>query len=128
MTIKVRKILWAVDCEPLGYKGLEVVFWLNPPVVADEEAPEPTKDEGKEKPKRAPWDNEYYRHLALIVEEVRVPAEHTDSGKAEVLAVDGPEAAYKLEQGEGSDPQILQWTVRQYSGQRQERLKAELKN
>ena len=35
--IKLPRLTWEVDCGPIGYPGLGLVFWLNPPLPADED-------------------------------------------------------------------------------------------
>jgi hypothetical protein len=120
--LKLPQLTTDIDCEPLGYPKLLVTFWLNTDV--DEEPPEPAKDA----PKPPIWEMPYYRTLGRILLRVTVPKEFSDSGAKEVLEVGNGKALYDLEHMAGFDPQIIQWSLEEYRKQRQERLRAELKN
>lgn len=121
MPIKLPRLTWALDCEPLGYPGLVVTFWLNPPRMEDEDLEPKVKKSGA-------WDTAFYRSLAIVVDEVQIPAEYTVAGRSEVVEVPDAKALYELERGEGFDPQILLWAANRYQEQRLERLRAESKN
>jgi len=113
--IKLPRLTWELDCAPIGYPGLGLVFWLNPPLPAEE-----TQANGKE-----PWNTDFYRTLGRILLEAHVPASMSDKGVEETVELGTAEAGWRLERLE---PQLPVWGLRQYSGQRQERLQAALKN
>lgn len=117
--IKLPHLTWNLDCEALGYPGLVFVLWLNPPAQAEPEAPST----------KAPWGHPLYGMLARIIDGVCVPAEYSDTGRAEEIEIGGDgKALYELEQAAGFDPQLLIWVSRQYREQRSRRLDTELKN
>jgi hypothetical protein len=117
MTLKLPKLTWELDCEPLGYPGLVIEMVLNPPIV-DFVRPE----------KAQPWETEYYVGLSRIIDEVLVPARYTSEGQAVTIVITGPEDVWVLEHDPGFDPQLLLWVMNRYTNQRQERLRAERKN
>lgn len=116
--LQLPRLETAIDCGPLGYPGLRVVFWLNPPI--QEDTPPGTATE--------PGDGSYYRELGRVLVRVEVPAAFTDSGGDEVIELGSGRAVRELEHRKDFDPQVLQWAIRRYSEERQERLRAEVKN
>ena len=131
MAFKLPKLTWELDCEPLGYPGLTVTLVLNPD-LGEYRAPWADTPEGAERERARrqapPWESEYYWGLGRVIETVTVPAVYTAGGQEETIAVDSARAVYELERARGFDPQILQWALRQYADQRQERLRIERKN
>lgn len=109
--IQLPKLTWQCDCEPIGYPGLVVEFWLNPPALSDDEA------------KRL-GAGDIYEALARIVERVIVPAEY--GGPTEVPGT--AEALRGLDRAAGFDPQVLVWASGRYRAERGERLEVERKN
>lgn len=118
MPIRLPRFTWEVDCKPLGYPGIIMVFWLNPPV--DDTVDEEVTDQ--------PWTSPFYQVMSRLTDRVIIPGEFMDSGKELIIEVDTARDAYDLDHRPDFDPQILTWTRRQYSAHRQERLKAELGN
>lgn len=140
MAFKLPKLTWDLDCGPLGYPGLVVTFLLNPE-LGEYKPPEqpwadlrsrgdagPVREGIKVQREAPPWEGEFYWSLARIIEAVRVPAEYTTGGREETIPIDSAQAVYELERAPGFDPQVLHWALRQYSAQRQERLRVERKN
>lgn len=122
MPFTLPRLTWDIDCEPLGYPGLQVTFWLNPPV---EPEPEPEAEPAPKGKKPQPWEAPFYASLARIIERITVPGAYTESGVEEVAEVRSSRDVWEFER---HDPQVLTWVLRQYSDQRQERLKVEAKN
>ena len=117
MRFKLPKLTTDVDCEPIGYPGLTVTFWLNP----TGETYEPPQD-------GEPWESAYWYGLGRTIERVTVPAEMTESGEEQVIEIPDGKALYELVDAPGFDYQIIIWSLNQYQEQRQARLQAELKN
>ena len=118
MAIKLPRLTWDLDCEPLGYPGLVFTFWLNPPIdlVSDEEP------KGKE-----PWATAFHRNMALVLDRVAIPAEYAD-GNELVVEISGAKALWDLQHEEGFDPQLVLWAAARYQDQRVERLRVAVKN
>lgn len=120
-----------IDCEPIGYPGIAVVFWLNVTYdgarVSDEEWAA-----GHPGEKREPWDTDFYYNLARIVEEVYVPdiytTEFIDDGVATTIPIRCGKDLYDLMHTDGFEQNIVLWAAGQYYNVRQERLRAEVKN
>lgn len=120
---KLPELVWELDCEPLGYPGLTVTMVLNPPIDADDASA--SRDASA---RDAEWDGAFYRQLARIMKAVTIPGEWTDDGQELTVALGDGRAVWDLEHDRGFDPQVLQWALRQYAAQRNERLQAESKN
>lgn len=125
-------LTWTLDCAPLRYPGLEFEFWLNPDIDEDD-LPAWSKIENEQEQARARakapgWDSLFYYQVARYVREIRVPASLVAEGTEQVIRFACRKDVWDLEHAGGFDPQILQWALRQYSDQRQERLRAEVKN
>ena len=116
MAIKLPKLTTDVDCEPLGYPGMVVTFWLNPS-VDDYEPPE----EGGE-----PWDTPFYHSIGRVMLSVFIPK--GEDAPAQTLKLGTAKALYDLERDPGGDSQLIMWVIQQYSNARDERLQAELGN
>lgn len=119
MALKLPRLQTTIDCEPLDYPGLEVVFWLN--VTQPEQEWEPP-----EMPQA--WDTMWYHGLARMIERVVIPAEFTDDGEELVIELADAEAVWKLERMPGFDPAILPWAIREFQAERSKRLEAERGN
>lgn len=117
MAFKLPRLTTDVDCEPIGYPGLLVTFWMN---VSVEEWEAPEKGE--------PWETLFYHGLGRMIERVTFPEGMTDSGEAEVVEIPDARALYDLMNAAGFDQTIIIWSQSQYQDQRQARLQAEVKN
>ena len=117
MAFKLPKLETDVDCEPIGYPGLTVTFWLN--IQPDDYEP---PEDGQ------PWDTLFYHGLARLVQRVTFPPTFTTSGEVEVLEIDSAEAMYDLLMDESFEQAIIVWAQGQYQEQRQERMAASVKN
>jgi len=115
--ITLPRLETAVDCEPIGYPGIRVVFWLNPPFHEDEST---GADDS--------WDTVWYRQMAHVVERVEVSGEYTEDSEVSVLEVPDAEALWDLERNDDFDPQILTWAFGVYAQERAERTRTERKN
>lgn len=120
MPIKLPRLTWDLDCEPLGYPGIVFTFWLNPPIdIIPEEKPK-----GKE-----PWhEDAFHRNLAIVLDSVTIPAEYTGGDDALVVEMADAKALWDLQHEEGFDPQLVLWASRCYQDQRLERLRTAAKN
>jgi hypothetical protein len=117
MAFKLPRLTTDVDCEPIGYPGLVVTFWLN--VTTEEwEPPEDAKD----------WDTLFYHGLGRMIDRVTFPADMVDGDEPEVWEIADGKALYDLMAADGFDQAIIIWSQSQYQDQRQERLQAEVKN
>ena len=117
MAFKLPKLTTDVDCEPIGYPGLLVTFWLN--IVPDNyEAPE----DGQ------PWETPLYHTLARMIERITFPEGMTDSGEEEVLEIDDKSIYDLLTTPNGFEHAIITWAQSQYQDQRAARLEASAKN
>ena len=106
-----------VDCEPIGYAGLVVTFWLN--VTAEEwEPPEDAKE----------WESTFYHALGRVIERVTFPADLVDGDEPEVWEIPDGKALFGLMDADGFDQAIIIWSQSQYQDQRAARLEAEAKN
>ena len=117
MAFKLPKLETDVDCEPIGYPGLVVTFWLNV-TPQDYEPPE----DGE------PWETAFYHALGRIVERVTFPASMTDTDEPEVWDIPDGQALYALLTHEAFDQTIILWAQSQYQEQRAARLEASAKN
>ena len=117
MAFKLPKLTTDVDCEPIGYPGLLVTFWMN--VTAQEWEP---PEDGQ------PWETVFYHSLGRVVERVTFPAEMTDDGEPEVWDIPDGKALYELLNAPGFDQTIIIWAQSQYQDQRAARLEASAKN
>ena len=115
--ITLPRLETAVDCAPIGYPGIEVVFWLNPPFHEDEAT---GADDS--------WDTVWYRQMGRVIERVIVPGDYTEDGEASVLGVGGAQELWELERDDDFDPQILTWAFGVYAQERAERTRTERKN
>jgi hypothetical protein len=133
MKWNLPRLTWELDCEPLGYPGLTVVFWLNIDIDTSN-VPSWANIEDEETRTKAvreadAWDAWPYFEALHAVESIRIPARylHEAQGDQEVRFASAKEV-WEFEHVPGFDPQILQWAMRQYRAQRQERLKVASKN
>ena len=117
MAFKLPRLTTDVDCEPIGYPGLTVTFWMN--VTAEDW--EPPKDS-------KPWETMFYHGLGRIIERVTFPAEMVDGDEPEVWEIPDGKALYDLIKADGFDQAIVIWSQSQYQDQRQARLEASAKN
>lgn len=117
MEFNLPRLTTDIDCEPIGYPGLRVTFWLNPPRV-DYDPPEYGE----------PWESVYWWGLGRILERLTVPAEYSGDGAEQVIEIPDGQAVYELVDAPGFDWQIVVWATAQYRQQRQERLRSETKN
>jgi len=117
MAFQLPKLTTDVDCEPIGYPGLLVTFWLNITPQPWEEPPHPEE-----------WERPFYFGVARMIERVTFPPSCTDSGQAEVVEIPDAKAIYDLFNAPGFDQQIIIWAQSQYQDQRQARLQASVKN
>ena len=120
MAIKLPRLTWDLDCEPLGYPGIVFTFWLNPPLDVAEE---PKKGVLK----KEPWDDAFFHNMAAVMDQVTVPDEYTGDGD---LVVETPDAkaVWELQTKVFPDPQIVLWASGRYRDQRAERLQVAAKN
>lgn len=121
MPIKLPRLTWDLDSEPLGYPGIVFSFWLNPPLAAiSEEPPKPKKGE--------PWhDDSFHHNLALVLDRVTIPAEYA-GGDDLVVEIPDAKAIWDLQHEEGFDHQLVLWASRRYQDQRLDRLRIAAKN
>jgi len=132
--LRLPRLEMAVDCGSLGYEGLRVVFWLNPPLEEWVPPWEDVPDDGEAAEVREvvlaerPWERPFYHGLARQIERVEIPGRLTVDGEPEVIGVADAEALWRLERRENFDPQILVFASAQYSRLRNERLQEALKN
>lgn len=117
MGFKLPRLTREVDCGPLGYPGLRLVFWLNA-----------TDDEWKPPQDAQPWDRFGYHQLSRMLEAVVIPGEYTEDGEEQRIDITDRKAAYELEQADGFDPAILVWAVEAWRQQRLGWLQSESKN
>ena len=117
MAFKLPRLTTDVDCEPIGYQGLVVTFWLN----VDPEEWEPPED-------GEPWESMFYHGLGRVIESVTFPADMTDGDEPEVWEIPDGAALHELMNAAGFDQAIIIWSQSQYQDQRAERLQAEVKN
>jgi hypothetical protein len=117
MKFKLPRLYTNVDCEPIGYPGLLVRFWLNP---TGEHYEPPENGEA--------WESSYWYGLGRAIQSITIPAEMTEDGEDVVIDVPDGKALYELVDTPGFDYQIVIWALGQYQEQRQARLQAELKN
>ena len=115
--IVLPRLTNTVDCGPIGYPGIVVEFWLNPPIHEDNAS-------GADDP----WETVFYRQMAYIIERVRISGDYTEDGEELVLEVQDAKALWDLEHRGDFDSQILTWTWGQHSRDRNERLQTERKN
>ena len=117
MAFKLPKLTTDVDCEPIGYPGLVVRFWLN--VTAEEwEAPEDAE----------PWETLFFHGLGRMIERIVFPPDMTDHNEEEVWDIPTAKSLYDLMNWDGFDQAIIIWSQSQYQDQRAARLEAERKN
>jgi len=117
MAFKLPRLTTDVDCEPIGYAGLVVTFWLN--VTAEEwEPPEDAKE----------WESTFYHALGRVIERVTFPADLVDGDEPEVWEIPDGKALFGLMDADGFDQAIIIWSQSQYQDQRAARLEAEAKN
>lgn len=143
LALKLPRLTTAVDCEPIGYPGLKVHFWLNvtfdPDRVDDEElverlrADDPEGTEGKKdyevlEGHRQPWERDYYYGLGRIVDRVEIPGEFTEDGEPVDVKLGNSRALYDLMRTPGFEQGIIVWASTKYYTLRQKRLEAEVKN
>lgn len=115
--LKLPKLTTRYDCEPIGYPGLEVEFWLNAPMI-DYEQPKDPK----------PEETAYLVGLAAILEAVHIPSTMTDDGQPVSIPVPDAAALWELMNRVDFDPQIINWAMRQNQKERSERERLERKN
>lgn len=119
MRFNLPKLTTDIDCEPIGYPGLTVQFWLNPTSPAERYSPPDNAEK---------WESAYWVGLARAIESITIPPSMTDSGKPLVIPIDSGKTLYNLMDEEGFDWHIVLWAVDRYTDERQERLKTEIKN
>ena len=124
MGLKLPKLLHNLDCEPLGYPGLTVTFWLNP-TYTDHEFPWDGIEDEKERDtvrraaiKAEPWIDEYHFLTSRIVEAVTFPAEMTDGGEPLRVEIPDARAMYDLMTTPGFEQRIMVWAWEQYNRER----------
>ena len=120
MPIKLPRLTWDLDCEPLGYPGVVFTFWLNPPIglVSDE------NPKGKE-----PWATAFHRNMSLLLDHVTIPAEYADGEDEDLIVViSDAKALWALQHDKGFDSQLVLWASARYQDQRIERLRTAAKN
>jgi hypothetical protein len=127
------RLTWKLDCEPLGCPGLTITFWLNADtdlVNVPSWANIEEEDKRRKAAAKAPdWDNWFYYQVVHSVECIEVPAAYLEGAETDQrITFSNPQEVWEFEHEAGFDPQILQWGLRQYANQRQERLKAASKN
>ena len=126
MPIKLPRLTWGLDCEPIApeYTGIVLTFWLNPPMETSEEAEKVSES----KQGRKPWETPFLRTLSLVLDSVRIPAGCTTDGQALTVEIPDEKALYDLQHDQGFDPQILLWASTQYQTKRIDRLREATKN
>ena len=125
-----------VDCEPIGYPGLLVHFWLNvtydPDRVTDEawakQATEHKEATGEDPSPREAWESDYYYAYGRIVDRVSFPAELTAGGEPLEIRVGSGKALYDLMCSGGFEQDIILWAATQYYRLKDARLRTESKN
>ena len=115
-----------VDCEPLGYPGLVLTFWLNATNPEEEWLSPDERDPPETEPE--PWDRLWYVSYGRALLRITIPGKFSDTGKKEVIEIPDAEAAYELERMPGFDRSIMHWALAQVAEQRTERLEAAVKN
>ena len=122
MALRLPRLETTVDCKPIGYPGVEVTFWLNPPNVDLEEEVADSYGEGE------PWATAYYHAMARQFERVTITGKYTSDGEDEVIEIADAKALWDLERRPDFDPHILLWSMNWYANQRSERMRLELGN
>jgi hypothetical protein len=117
MAFKLPRLTTDVDCEPIGYPGLVVTFWLNVTSEAWESPPD-----GKA------WETLFYHGLGRMIDRVTFPPELTDGDEPEVWEIPDGKALFDLMNEDGFDQSIIIWAQSIYQDQRAARLEAEAKN
>ena len=120
MPIKLPRLTWNLDAEPLGYPGLVFTFWLNPPLDVGAE-----EDQGFLK---KPWDDPFFHNLSAVLDCVTIPDEYTGGDGDLVVEIDDAKALWDLQHDQGFDPQLVLWASGCYRAQRVERLQVAAKN
>jgi len=119
-----------VDCAPIGYPGLIVRFWLNPP-LGDYAPPWAGIEDDQKRAKaqeREPWLSEWFHGMGRNVIAVLVPGAYTETGQDEEITVGSGRDYYDLERRDDFDPAILNWAALQFASERNERLRIARKN
>lgn len=124
MAIKLPPLTTEVDCGSLGYDGLTVTFWLNPPrldwIPPDErKPPQAVKD-------LEPWDRLYYHILGRVFLRVYFP--EMQGEPEQTIELGTAKTLYGLEREPGFDPQIITYAFNTYGETRDKRVAAELGN
>lgn len=117
MALALPRLETEIDCAPLGYPGLRVVYWLN---VTYHEEPEESGEE--------PWDKPFYHQMGRQLLRVIVPAEYTDDNQEQVIEVGSAQALWELERMPGLDAHIIIWSASMIARQRSQRMEDALKN
>ena len=124
MAIQLPKLTTDIDCGPLGYPGMFVTCWLNPPWD------DWTEPEKRKPPQKAadldPWDRPYYSTFGRVILSVYIPA--MGDAPEQTLKAGTAQAMYELERKPGFDPQIITFVLNTYAATRELRVEAELGN
>jgi hypothetical protein len=116
--LKLPEFEHKIDCEPIGYPGITVTVWVNPP--KDMEAAPAGGIRAA-----LSSDSGFYRQTARLVRRVVVPGSY---GQALDVTVATAKDLFDLEETPGFDPLIVAWALKQWRERRLEWLEAAAKN
>jgi len=102
MGFKWPRLLYELDCEPIGYPGVVVEVVLNPEPLEEDRTYSGVQG-----------DSEWYHSQARFLERVVVPGEYRDDGENWEYEIPDAQALWALEREPGFDARILLWAVSQ---------------
>ena len=120
--IKFPETYHELDCEGIGYPGVLVTLWVNPPAGRE---PAPLGAKLADVPKLLGGQVEFYRESAAIVRAVELPEAY---GGPERIEIATAHDLYELERRPGFDPLIVAWALREWRLHRLDWMVAAAKN